>query len=409
MGAVTDEVVRWNPFSESYFQDPHPHLHACRATNPIQRGPNGEWILFRYDHIREILRAPDFDSADLPGFFRKKEPVIFKNTTQCPYLARTTAGWVTYLDGDAHTRMRTLIETALGRFDLKSILPVCIGRLFRDHLRGEVLEGNALGAAVPVLVFNSLYGGSWDNKEGIDLLRRVSHSLATAQEIFVPVKTYHAVNEDMQWLFEMVRADFEKNRKDRPLLTYMFEENEKQGFNFSTEEMTSMVCLLVLASVETTRCTITSIVYELLTDRTLIQYINSANEVMINVLAEEFFRLITPQQYTIRVNKEQLTFEGKTIPAGSRLYLPLTAANRDPSVFPEPDQIVRDRKNNPHLAFGTGLHSCVGSKLARTEIRLLLKPLALALQAYELDATSKPVFDKSIFARSFLELRIVRS
>src|SRR5690348_16983872 len=134
MDSVTKEVVQWNPFTEGYFRDPYQHLRACRETNPVQRGHGGEWVLLRYDHVKDALRSPDFITGDLSGFFRKKEPIIFKNTTQCPYLSRTTSHWLPYLDDDVHINARQLVERALARFDLKKILTGCIARLFDEHI-----------------------------------------------------------------------------------------------------------------------------------------------------------------------------------------------------------------------------------------------------------------------------------
>jgi cytochrome P450 len=408
MGPVAGEVVKWNPYAEGYFDDPHPHLHACRSSNPVQQGNHGEWILFKYEHIKETLRSADFNVADLSGFFKKKEPVIFKNTSLCPYLSRGTSHWLPFLNDDLHTRTRQLVESALGRFDLKKVVNECIERLFADHLRGDQLDATVLGATVPVLLFNSLYGGSWDSKAGIEHLQRVSHSLALAEDVFIPVKTYHTINEDMQWFFETVSHDFENNIQHRPLLMYMEEENARQGLEFTRDEMASMVGVLLLASVETSQSSVTAIIYELLKNRSLIDHAIRSDEIAINVLAEEFFRYITPQQYTIRINNKDVSLDGKQIPAGARLFLCLAAANRDPSVFPEPDQLVLERKNNPHVAFGSGVHSCIGSKLARTEMRAVLKPLASALLNYEIDTTVIPLWHRTTFIRGLKELRIVR-
>lgn len=400
--------VAWNPFTEGYFNNPYPHLQRCRETNPVQRGHNGEWILFRYDHIKEVLRSPDYSTSELTDFFRKKEPIIFKNTTQCPFLARTTSHWLPYLNGSTHETARQLIERTLSRFDLKKILSDCLNQFADEYMSDEGVDAPGLGATLPVLLFNSIYGGQWNTREGISHLQRISHSFAVSQDIFVSIKTYQSINEDMQWFFESVANDFQFNINNRPLLSYLDEENRMGKFGFSTDEMTSMIGILLLGSIETTQISISTIIYELMKDRRLLQYLVDSDEIMVNVLSEEFFRYITPQQYTIRINDKALHLGGEDIPAGSRLFLCLAAANRDPSVFDMPDQIVVDRKNNPHLSFGSGIHSCVGSKLARMEMRGFLKPLALAMMRYQLDPATNPEWHRSIFIRGLKEFRIIR-
>jgi cytochrome P450 len=407
MDPVAKKVI-WNPFTEGYFQDPYPHLQHCRETNPVQRGHHGEWILFRYDHIKEVLRSPDVSTSELTDFFLKKEPVIFKNTSQCPYLARTTSHWLPYLNGSVHEAARQLIERTLSRFNLKSILSNCLRQFADEYMDGESFDATELGAALPVLLFNSIYGGQWNTREDVMHLQRISHSFAVSQDIFVSIKTYQSINKDMQWFFDTVARDFELDINNRPLLSYLDEENRIGKFGFSTEAMTSMIGILLLGSIETTQISISTIIYELMKDRRLIQYIVDADEIMVNVLSEEFFRYITPQQYTIRINDKDLRLEGNDIPAGSRLFLCLAAANRDPSIFETPDQIVVDRKNNPHISFGSGIHSCVGSKLARMEMRGFLKPLASAMTKYKLDHATNPEWHRSIFIRGFKEFRINR-
>lgn len=407
MDPAAKEVI-WNPFTEGYFNDPYPHLHRCRQTNPVQQGHHGEWILFRHDHVKEALRSSDFQASDLSEFFRKKEPVIFKNSSQCPYLARTTSHWLPYLNGDVHEAARNLVEAVLSRYDLKVVIRDCLQEWFDEHMNEERFDATLLGATLPVLLFNKLYGGNWNTKEGIQQLQRVSHSFALSQDIFVPIKTYQSINVEMQWFFDTVTHDFENNIDNRPLLAYLHEENMAGGHGFSKDEMTSMIGILLLGSIETSQITISSIVYELMKDRSLITYIQQADETAVNILAEEFFRFIAPQQYTIRINDKVWHLDGKDIPAGSRIFLCLAAANRDPAIFEEPDKIVLERKNNPHLSFGSGLHACVGSKLARMEMRGVLKPLASTLVNYQLDPAVTPVWHRSVFIRGFRDLRIIK-
>jgi len=212
----------------------------------------------------------------------------------------------------------------------------------------------------------------------------------------------------MQWFFDTVACDFETNISKRPLLAYLAEENRAGNLGFSNDAMTSMIGILLLGSIETTQISISTIIYELMKDRKLMEHIINADDINVNVLSEEFFRYITPQQYTIRINHKNFNLDGNDIPAGSRLFLCLAAANRDTSVFEAPDQIVFDRKNNPHLSFGSGVHSCVGSKLARMEMRGFLKPLAAALMKYKLDPDVTPEWHRSIFIRGFKKIRITR-
>lgn len=408
MDSVASKVV-WSPFSEGYHQNPYPHLRQCRETNPVQRASNGDWYLFRYDHVKEILRAPAFNASVLSDYFQKKEPVIFKGSSQCPYLARTTSHWLPHLNGTTHEVARQLVEQVLLRYDLRKVIDENIDNLLNGHMTNRVLGATTLGATLPVLIFNTLYGGSWSSGDDIVRLQHVSHSFALAQDIFVTIKTYQQINEDMKWFVDTVTHDFAHNLANRPLLTFLNEENRALGSVFTRDELISIVAILLLGTVETSQVTISNIIYELMRNRSLIDHIGEADEIAINILAEEFFRYTAPLQYTIRISDTPTVIDNVVVPAGARLFLCMASANRDPAVFPDPDDLVLDRRNNPHLSFGAGVHMCVGSKLARMEIRAVLKPLAARLRDFVPDATAIPEWHRSVFIRGLKQFTIQRT
>ena len=85
---------------------------------------------------------------------------------------------------------------------------------------------------------------------------------------------------------------------------------------------------------------------------------------------EEFLRYESPLQKISRWTTEATAIGAKLVPAGSFVVCLLGAANRDPMVFPDPERVDIERRNNPHLAFGSGIHICVGAHLARLEGRI---------------------------------------
>jgi len=90
---------------------------------------------------------------------------------------------------------------------------------------------------------------------------------------------------------------------------------------------------------------------------------------------EEALRYDSPGQGLIRVTNVDVTFGSTTIPAGSQVMPLVGSANRDPSAWSDPDALVLDRSPNDHLAFGTGIHLCIGASLARMEGRIALETL----------------------------------
>jgi cytochrome P450 len=99
---------------------------------------------------------------------------------------------------------------------------------------------------------------------------------------------------------------------------------------------------------------------------------------------EEFLRVYSPVTMA-RLATEDVTVNGVTIPAGSRVLMNFPAANRDPEVFPDPDTVVIDRAHNRHVAFGIGIHRCAGSNLARMEMQVALSVFLERIPEFHLD------------------------
>ena len=104
---------------------------------------------------------------------------------------------------------------------------------------------------------------------------------------------------------------------------------------------------------------------------------------------EELLRVYSPVTMA-RLATEDVTINGATIPAGSRVLMNFPAANRDPEVFPDPDTVVLDRAHNRHVAFGIGIHRCAGSNLARMEMQVALSVFLERIPEFHLD-DSAPV------------------
>ncbi len=407
MDAAEKRGVRWNPTTAEYYLDPYSHLAECRNSNPVQRGNFGEWILFRYKDIKPILRSEEFITSDLSSFFASKENLILKNTNQCPYLSKSTKKWIMYLDGLEHRQARNLLDKALEFYDIEKLIEQNIEDWISGFLIEKELDLSFSLSVFPILVFQSFYTSIQD-EYNYEKLKKVSHSLAVSQDIYLGLKQYQEINLDMQFFFESISEKYDSPTLSKnSLLTVLKRINEEEQM-FSKEELISLVMIFFMGGVETTKDSLTMIVMELFKDRALIDYIIEADNKQLAILIEELLRFCSPLQYTVRINQNDVEIDGETIPKNSKLFLSIASANRDPDVFEFPDQIVKDRSNNPHLTFGGGDHYCLGSKIARFELRKLLKPLAITLKAYQLDDKFEPEWQKSIFMRGLKHLFIKR-
>ena len=150
---------------------------------------------------------------------------------------------------------------------------------------------------------------------------------------------------------------------------------EKEGGRISRDEIVSMVFLLLFAGHETTTHLISGSVHELLKNRDLRDWLK-ADWSRADLAVEEFLRFISPVQVTKpRYVRRDVELGGVRLRRGDRIMAMLAAANMDPQANPHPERLDLQRKPNRHIAFGTGIHFCLGHQLARIEGRCALKSL----------------------------------
>jgi cytochrome P450 PksS len=172
---------------------------------------------------------------------------------------------------------------------------------------------------------------------------------------------------------------------------------EKEGGQISPDEIVAMVFLLLIAGHETTTHLISGSAYELLKNPELRGWLEQ-DWSRVDLAVEEFLRFITPVQFTKpRFVRQDVELGGVRLRKGDKVMVMLAAANMDPQSNPDPERLVLQRKPNRHIAFGTGIHFCLGHQLARIEGRCALKSLfrrwpqlALAVDESEITWRKRP-------------------
>ncbi len=150
---------------------------------------------------------------------------------------------------------------------------------------------------------------------------------------------------------------------------------EKDGGQISPNEIVSMVFLLLFAGHETSTHLISGSVFELLKNPDLRDWLKE-DWSRTDLAVEEFLRFVTPVQFTKpRFVRRDIELDGVILRRGDRVMAMLAAANMDPAANPHPERLDLQRKPNRHIAFGTGIHFCLGHQLARIEGRCALKSL----------------------------------
>jgi cytochrome P450 len=115
------------------------------------------------------------------------------------------------------------------------------------------------------------------------------------------------------------------------------------------------------------------------------QLLSNERKTLLDAATEEFLRFFTPAPGDGRTFSEDVDLDGTQFKEGERLWISWAMANRDPSVFQDPDKIVLDRKGNRHFSFGLGMHRCIGSNVARTVFKSMLTAVLDRMPDYQCD------------------------
>jgi len=181
-----------------------------------------------------------------------------------------------------------------------------------------------------------------------------------------------------------------EHRKKQPtsdLISTLMNARDKDGQPLSDAHVQGSLRLLLIAGIDTTWSAIGSALWHLATTPGDRERLIAEPELMPTAI-EEFLRAFAPVTMAREVVKET-EIGGCPIKPGNMVLLSFPAANRDPAMFPDADKVVIDRKQNPHAAFGLGIHRCVGSNLARMEMTVAIEEWLKRIPDFRLDPAGK--------------------
>ncbi|GAA2984416.1 cytochrome P450 family protein [Actinokineospora diospyrosa] len=364
---VEDEAVR---IGADFFQDPHRLYSELRRTGPVRRVvlPRGVlgWLVTRHADAKAVLSDPrlskDFVRAG-ELLERNREP-----GSPRPEFGEELQAHMLNMDPPDHTRLRKLVNKAFTVRGVGHLRPRV--EQITESLLEAIAEADevdlipALAFPVPMTVICELLGVPAADREAFGGWTRVllSTSASTVEitEAGVAVGAY---------VMELIESKRSAPAED--LLTALVEARE-DGDRLSENELLSMTFLLLLAGHETTVNLIANGVLSLLRAPAQAAALR-ANPALLPRAVEEFLRFESPvNTATMRYTTEPVVVAGVEIPADEFVVVAIGSANRDAAAFPDPDTVDIERELNAHLAFGHGIHYCVGAPLARMEAEVAI-------------------------------------
>jgi pimeloyl-[acyl-carrier protein] synthase len=317
-----------------------------------------------------------------------------------------------FRDPPDHTRLRTLVSKAFTPRVIEGLRPhiqqIVDGLLDRVRDRRAMDLIADLAFPLPVIVISEMLGVPAADR---DRFRQWSLDVARSLDaIALPVgpEVIERGNAARRALADYFRGLIaERRRRPQADLLSGLIAAEEQGDTLSQAELLATCVLLLVAGHETTVNLIGNGMLALLRHPAELRKLG-AEPALLPSAVEELLRWDSPVQRTGRITATDVELGGTLIPKGALVSAVLGAANRDPAHFPEPDRLDLARPDNRHLAFGWGIHFCLGAPLARVEGQIAIGALARRLPGLAL-ATDRPEWRESSALRGLRALPVTFS
>jgi cytochrome P450 len=352
MSELTDIEKNYNPF---------PIYRKMRQEKPVYFDPQrGSWNVFLYEDVYRVLS----DYEVFSSHFRRQAGT---NPEQ-PFAASLISS-----DPPRHRQLRSLVTQAFTPRAVEELAPR-IQTIVDVHLdqvmaTGEMDVVQDLSYPLPVIVIAELLGIPVEDRERFKHWSDVVVGAADfGGNIDYRAFSNQAVMEMSAYFMNMI-----EQRRKQPgddLISGLLAA-EIEGEHLSEIELLGFCALLLVAGNETTTNLLVNAMYTFTEHPGVWQQLRAKPDLMPDAI-EEVLRYRSPVQAMFRFTKSEVTLQGQVIPESSPMIAWIGSANHDEAQFPQADKFIYDRSPNKHLAFGQGIHYCLGAPLARLEARLAL-------------------------------------
>jgi len=376
----------FNPFALEVLQNPYPHYRALQETDPVHWSDAlGAWVLTRYEDVRLLLNDSRFSAVRPTG------PPGASRLDTGPLTRRVSREIMLVQDAPEHTKLRDLVSRAFTprRIEVLRAYTVETAHALLDRLtdRNRLDFVSEFAAELPLIVICELLGAPQDDRA---VFRGWASRLAALMDPtrFVRAEARSAAESSLEEADAYFRRLFAARRRHprHDLLSALVGASGEEQ-RLSEGELFAMCVLILIAGHETTANLIGNTLLLLLEHPDVRMELTDHAHLVPSAI-EEVLRFETVAQLTSRVAKEPITIDGSTIEPGHTVLGAIAAANRDPAAFPDPDSLMIRRHPNRHLAFGQGMHFCLGAGLARMEgqeaLRAILERVGPSTQLLEI-------------------------
>ena len=360
--------VIYNPAAAEFQQNPFPSLRYLREHDPVHLTRQG-WVLTRYNDCAEVLASRDFGMRGIEDLLRKQ-------VGPGPAFEFMTNRFHSY-DAPEHTRLRSLVARAFSarRIQEMRVHIEGLAERFLDQVGTDTSFDlmEKLAYPLPSWVISEMLGIPMEKRTQLNAwTERILKLQGMPQPDKLTREEGNAAAKDfMAYMRELIEA--RRNEPSSDLLSALIAAEEQRD-RLTAEEIAECVVFLSNAGFSTTRNLIGSAVVALLRNREQWKLLVNDPSLIGEAVAEAL-RYDCSLTSTPRFARQETIIGNRRLAAGAAVFCLLNAANRDAERFADPDRFDIMRSDKKHLAFGGGVHSCLGAPLARLQIEIALSAL----------------------------------
>jgi cytochrome P450 len=404
-------LLDFDPFSVEVVANPYPwYAGLLRESHVHWLESRQMFMVVGYDAVSVVVRNPTVFSSHLGYSAMSKGAMSQGADVDMDTVVGIDISALRQListDPPDHTRIRRLVSRAFTPRAVAELEPrlrtACaelVGRLIASAERGDADLMRDVAIPFPVMVIAELLGVSPDRRNDF---RRWSDALAGALSGNLDMDEATAAGVELITFLTQVVEERRVLPGDDLVSRLLAGSTEAEPDALSIDEVVANSLLFLAAGSETTTNLIANAVSALAAHPDQARRLFAEPE-MVPAMIEEVLRWDSPVQGLLRGTTEPTTLAGVDVPAGALVFVSFAAANRDPNQFDEPERFDITRDPRGHLAFGHGVHHCIGAALARLEARLFFETLLKA--GTTLQPTDGAVRSTSVFLRGFQQLPV---
>ncbi len=358
----------YDPADRALRCSPHNLFARLRSEDPVHWSPKlSSWVITSHAHAAHVLAKEEFSSDRLSPFYKRVSDADRSTLTE---IMRYISLWLVFRNPPEHTRLRRLMNTAINPGIVAGLQPniASIVHFLLDNIKDDEFDFMSdFAVQLPAMAIMDMMGIPREMlftiKEWSDNLINFVGSPRSVDNKYERART--GVVAMAEYFGQLIAERRAEPRND--IISMLIAARDDQSM-LTDDELVAAAMLLLFAGHETTTNFIGNSLMALHANPDQEDRLRS-NPDIIDTAVEELLRFDGPVLSVSRAVAKAHELGGKNLAEGNRVFIMLPAANRDPTVFVDPDRLDLARKPNRHITFGQGPHFCLGAPLARLETK----------------------------------------